>query len=1002
MAAELLAAARPDQAFASSVPEIVFLFPGGGTQHAHMGAALYQRSGFFCAEVDNCCKWLREHSGIDLFPLLFPADDNSTAANLALSRIEIAQPALFVIEYAMAKWWMKCGVKPALMLGHSLGEYVAACLAGVFSLEDALRIVVERGRLLQSLDDGAMTAIPLSAQRLTHYLAEGGDLAATNGRDISVVAGPQAVIEKIEARARKEGHIPRRLHVSIASHSAMVEPIMAQLENLIASVQRHAPVLPFISNVTGVLITAEQAVNPAYWSSHLRSTVRFADGLKEIFRIPDRVILEVGPGETLSGLARQYTGYSMPSRIWASQAHPQQHHRNEQQLMQTVAGLWSAGVDMDWNEITPRVQARKVSLPTYAFQRQRYWINAGAKNPSAKTTQPSAQDAGFHYVPTWQRTLSPAVPTQGAGAILVLGNDDNLTTQIVASLRALRKTVILVQRGSHYQQLRAELFVIRSEMADMERVLRSVESETRVTHLVHLWSIDSNSNGDDAGLSDILGAGYFSLLEMAKALDATDHRQLSILVATNQVEDVTGLEPLSPEKATVLGIARVWGQEYPELRCRVVDVVPPAPASSDEVLLARQLTHETLSGDREHVLAYRGTHRWIKAYEPVPMQLPKTQRLRRDGVYLITGGLGGVGLALARYLGRQWQARLVLLGRSILPPRCEWASVIADVQTPANLRRKLVQLSALEDDGIKVLILAADVTDRDQMDMAIAEACAHFGAINGVIHAVVHPERGMIAHRSRTQVEAAFAPKIAGTRVLLQCLQTQSLDFVLLCSSVASVIGGLARSDYAAANAFLDAFAIAWHRKAHVPIFSVNWDAWRDVGIATDMDVPEGIGLDEQRGVRAFERVVNGAMLPQVVVAASTLEQRMNALELDVLGLLDNVDQQAPLPTNHARPVLANAYVTPTGELEEMLASLWSQMLGISPIGVRDNMFELGGDSLLAVRMLAQVRKRYGVELSPAAFFRNPTIADLAIDVETRLIEEIELEDGRPAAVEAV
>ncbi|NVM91278.1 acyl transferase domain-containing protein/acyl carrier protein [Variovorax sp. SG517] len=1000
LAAEMLAspAAAAIRAPASA-PSVVFLFPGGGTQHALMGQALYRNSAVFRETLDRCAALLKQDVGIDLPGLLFPADGDEQTANERLARIEFAQPALFAIEYAMARWWMHRGVTPSMMLGHSLGEYVAACVAGVFSLEDALRIAAARGRLMQTMAPGAMTAVSLTEAGLAPYLSDGCDLAAVNAEQLCVLAGPLDAIARAEDALRALGHQPRRLHVSIASHSRLADPIVAELESLVASVPRHAPSIPFMSNLTGQPITAEEATSPAYWGRHLRGTVRFVDGLRGLFATPGRVLLEVGPGETLAGLARQHPGSPSAAGIWASQAHPQQHARNEQQLANAVAGLWTAGVSIDWDAAREGTVRRRVPLPTYAFQRQRYWIEAGEAARSSSSL-------GLFYAPTWRRA-SAAPPSEAKaapqGCTLILGDADSFTDRLARVLRARGDQVVLALRGKKFARTAELQYAMRTaERADHEALLREVEAEAGpVARVFHLWSLDGDKPAP-ATHAATFEACYFSLLALAQALDAAgaaSRPPLALTVVTDRVEDVAGTEPFAPEKATVLGIAKVLGQESPSVICRVVDVVLPAPESTAEADLVRRVVEEAGSSADDFVVAYRGPHRWTKHYEPVPAQAAGTQRLRQGGVYLITGGLGGVGLAMARHLCKHWQAKLVLMGRTPLPARADWERLAAAADQPASLRRRLQQLIDLEADGAQVLAVAADVTDPAQLRNALAEVHARFGPVNGVIHAVVQPDRGMIAQRTRAQVEAAFAPKVAGTITLLDALRAEPLDFVLFCSSVASLIGGLGRSDYAAANAYLDAFAHAHRRHSVLPVFSVNWDAWRDVGVAVDMDMPEGVGLDERTGVLAFERIANGPDLPQTVVSITPLAPRLRPLE----GLLDALDDDAAKPiaenrTSHSRPVLSTAYRAPEGDLEEGLAELWREALGVAPMGVDDNLFELGGDSLLAIRLLARVRKAFGVELHPAAFFKAPTIAELAVLVEMRLIEEIEREAESEAA----
>lgn len=504
---------------------------------------------------------------------------------------------------------------------------------------------------------------------------------------------------------------------------------------------------------------------------------------------------------------------------------------------------------------------------------------------------------------------------------------------------------------------------------------------------------------------EVLERGYFSLLALAQAIDSTSDgrgRKLSIEVVANQMEDVSGLEALCPEKATLFSLCKVIAQEYPHIACWVTDIVLPVPGSAAEAWLARQLAAQAQAPRSEMLVAYRGPHRWIKTYEPLPPASAPQQRLRSKGVYLITGGLGGVGLAVARHFAESWQARLVLLGRTPLPERSTWEAVAAAEDQPEALRTKLRQLLELEELGGEVLVVSADVADAASMQAAAEQARARFGRVHGVVHAAGHANSGMISNRTRAMVEEVFAPKLQGTRFLLEALREEPLDFVLLCSSISSMAGGLGMSDYAAANAYLDALAALWQRSAKHPVISVNWDAWRDLGMAAGRVLPEGIGMDGPEGARALERIVNGPAFAQVVISTTDLNQRLGELDNGMLELLETGPVAKKKRRDHPRPALDTPFVAPEGDLETGLASIWQDMLGIVSVGAGDNLFELGGDSLLAIQILARARKAYDVELHPAAFFKAPTIRDLAILVETRLIEEIEGAAAVDAAPDAL
>lgn len=965
-------------------PQVVFLFPGGGTQHANMGLALYRDDAPFRADIDRCCESLRPELGLDLRTLLFPAPGAEAEADVRLFDIALAQPALFVIEYAMAQWWMRRGVRPAMMMGHSLGEYVAACLAGVFRLEDALRVAALRGRLLQSMPPGAMTAVPMSQAELVPFLTEGCDLGAANGEQLCVISGPLEAIEATEQKLRAQGHLPRRLHVSIASHSAMTQPLLAELEQLIASVPRQAPTIPFISNVTGRLIKAEQAVSPGYWSQHLRGTVQFTAGLRTLFEVPGRVVLEVGPGETLAGLARQHPMAASAAGVFASQAHPQQQARNAQQIALALAGLWLAGVEIDWAACHAGQARRRVPLPTYPFQRRRYWLDA----PNAalvKTARKLPSDS--FYVPSWRR-IEPLTPMTGNGAhascVLVFGDNRCLTRHLVRHLRSQGHTVAVAECGQAFARTGREGWTLRpGEREDHAQLLREIEADFgAVIAIYHLWCLDEVPASQPQ--PELLERSFFSLLALAQALDsrtaAAAAGKLPLVIVANQIADITGTEPLCPEKATLLGIGKVIGQEYPYVPCRVIDVTLPAVESKAETWLIEQIAAESaalLAEPGEPLLAYRGAHRWAKTYEPAPLPAA-AQRLRHQGVYLITGGLGGVGLAIAKHLAQHWQARLVLLGRTAIPERSRWGPLANAADQPDALKARLRQLLELEALGAQVLTVAADVSDPAQLHAVFEQAHARFGALHGIVHAAGDAGGGMLAQRTRAQVDAVFSPKVRGTCALLDAVRGQALDFVQLCSSIASVAGGLGMSDYAAANAYLDAVAVAHARAGEYPIFSVNWDAWRGLGMAVNMVVPDGIGMDGPEGARTFERIVNGPLRPQTVISTTDLALRLGPLDNGMLNMLDEGDGQAMAGgSSHPRPALQTPYVAPEGELQNALAALWTERLGIAPIGVDDNLFELGGDSLVAIQLLSRIRKAYATELHPSEFFKAPTIAGL-------------------------
>jgi len=352
---------------------VVFMFPGQGAQYVNMALELYQTESVFREQVDYCTQLLKPHLGLELRQVMYPSEEQTEAAKQQLEQTWITQPALFVIEYALAKLWMAWGVRPQAMIGHSIGEYVAACLAGVFSLEDTLALVVARGRLMQHLPGGAMLAVSLSEEEVKPLLNNGISLAASNSPKLCVVSGSTEAISVLQNQLTEKGIGCRRLHTSHAFHSQMMVPIVESFTKQVKKFKLKPPQIPFVSNVTGTWITAAEATDPNYWAQHLRQTVRFAQGMAELLKEPNRILLEVGPGRTLNTFARQHLPLD-EAAVLSSIRHPKEPQSDQAFLQNTLGRLWLVGVPIDWSRFSAQEQRHRIPLPTYPFERQCYWI----------------------------------------------------------------------------------------------------------------------------------------------------------------------------------------------------------------------------------------------------------------------------------------------------------------------------------------------------------------------------------------------------------------------------------------------------------------------------------------------------------------------------------------------------------------------------------------------------------------------------------------------------
>jgi amino acid adenylation domain-containing protein len=1006
---------------------VVFMFSGQGSQYVNMALGLYQQEPIFYEQIDKCAEILIPSLHLDIRNILYPSVEEVTKATQKLEQTAITQPALFVLEYALAQLWMAWGVRPAAMIGHSIGEYVAACLAGVFTLEEALTLVAIRGQLMQALPHGAMLSVPLPESKIQPILNQELSLAAHNSPSQCVVSGTSEAIIKLEEQLAAQGIECQPLKTSHAFHSAMMEAVMGPFAKQLEKFQLHPPQIPYLSNVSGTWITAGQATDPNYWSEHLRQTVRFAEGLQELLKKPEYTLLEIGPGRTLTTFARRHPDKTSEQVTLTSIRHPKELREKESQediafLLTTLGQLWLAGVPINWSGFYAQKQRQRVPLPTYPFERQRYWIDPPTKDIHASqlAINKKSDIADWFYLPVWQQSMLPTPPKELESLTwLVFEDSCDLGSQLVQKLKQARQKVITVKVGSEFSQLNDYSYVLNPQQPkDYFALFAELDTCNKIPQtIIHLWTVTSNEYPPSRleWLDQHQNLGFYSLLSIAQALGKLEiTEKIAIEVVSNHIQAITSEEVLCPEKATLLGAIKIIPQEYPNLKCRHIDVVIPHAKTKNKQMLVGQLWTEFTSQSSDPMIAYRGLYRWLPTFKPTRLeeQTGPSARLREEGVYLITGGFGGMGLTFAEYFATVRKVKLVLIGRSPLPPRSEWEQWLSTHDELDAVSLKLRKVQNLESLGTEVLVASADVADLEQMQAVIAQAKQQWGKINGVIHcAGVIDEAGMIARRTREMTENVLAPKVKGTLVLDNLLKKVELDFFVLCSSMGSVFyrTKFGEVGYCAANDFLDAFAYYKTLVEGTLTVAINWSDWQEVGMsvkamnqqlakATHITheqaqslLKEELVLSPSQGVEVFRRILESTY-PRVAISNQDpllLIEQYNALTLSELKLgKDNI-----LQSTHQRPELNNAYVAPRDELEQEITEIWQQFLGINQLGIFDDFLDLGGDSLLATQLISKIRETFDVVLPLATFFENATIAEISIKVLAKQLEQLEQEE---------
>ncbi len=940
---------------ADSDPGVAFLFSGLGTQYAGMGRGLYEWEPAFHEAMDRCFAVLRDGWGMDLRAVLFGSGaferhpgggmdlramlrgPAAQSENDPLQGARWGHPAMFAVGYALAETWRSRGIEPRAVAGHSLGEYVAACVAGVFTLEDALGLVVRRAELLEPTR-GSMAAATLSeaeTRALVDELAADGArlwLAAVNAPRSCVVSGTDEAVERFGARARGLGAVVLPMAVRHPFHSGLLEPVRGEFARIVAATRRSAPRIPIAANATGDWLSGEHARSAEYWTEHLVGPVRYAECVERLRGLAgsagEPVLLELGPGATLGSWARQQGA----ERVASSLRHAEQGEDDAAVLQRALGQLWSWGVAVDWRKQGGTEGRTRVPLPGHPMNRRRYWLAdpvEGAPAVSAASTAVSAAAARVETV-LWRqlpgRESGSPEAFRGRRAVVFGGAT---AAPLVERLRAAGADVVQVDAGGWFADEGARFAVRSGEREDLARLAASLRSRgwDGPVDTLHLWSLeDAAADASPPDARGDGGRGISGVLHWARALAEAGFpgEGSTLLAATRGAHAVLGNEEPRPWQAPLAALAAEAAGEHPGTRVRAVDV----DGRGWEAAVLDEAAALLRDGGGPANVAHRGRVRWEPFRSPVP---GGGSRLREGGVYLVVGGLEGIGLAVAGYLAEHARARLVLV---------DSGTGSADAAEEAT--RRAFAVGALRSLGAEVEVVDADPADPAALRRAVADARERFGALHGAVVA-----------------DGGAAAAMA----LDAAVEDGALDFVALFAAPGGDVG--ARFDAAFLHALSDFRTVARGQ----PTVAVAWEgggAGGDAPLARISAAEAAEVLGRVFGREAGARVV-------VTVPSRAADARTGS------------DRAA-----YARPALPTEYVEPRTELEATVARLYGRALGIDRIGAEDDFWELGGDSLLATQLLAALNERYGVELPLATLFEAVTPARLAVAVVKKQAEAMD------------
>ncbi len=969
-----------------------FMFPGLGDHYPNMSLDLYRTIDAFRRPVDECCEIIKPLLNLDLREVIFPgqsADKSSQPAGgkldlkklmgreseadkqkvdpavERLNRTAYAQPAIFVIEYSLARMLMDWGIQPHALIGHSIGEYVAACIAGVLSLPDALKLVVERARMIDALPGGAMLAVPIPEADIKPFIAaEGLSLSAVNTPNLCILSGTKEAVNAVSRALLEKKIASMQVQTSHAFHSVMMEPIMAQLTAAARELKTNPPSIPYISNLSGDWVSEAEISDPGFWANHTRQPVRFADGISRLLKETSCVLVEVGPGRTLTAMGMQSPACDGDF----SRFTPLMRNVNDPQpdinfLLNGLGNMWLNGVTIDWRVLHGDAPRCHIPLPTYPFERQRYWIDP-EETDSRRGAWAASPNEPF-YFPSWKNTMP--VYTQESktpGCYVVFGTEKGLSKRLERQLRQIGHTVITVLEGKQFS-VRENACTIRPGHGEDYRKLFSslTERGLKPAGVFHLWNVTALDKKTLKAMETFLWRSFFSLYFIAREAKAGDPgRKFQLIIISSHVQQVLGDEELHPERAMLLGPCKVIPLEIPGISCCSIDVPIPKPKSPQEDFLVERIISELDRVETESLVAYRGKNRWIQVYEPISLPVlaeGAPSKLRREGVYLVTEDYLGITMQLALFLAKELNARLILVTYTTLPEpgeRDKWLET-HDHQDPTS--RLIRTVRELENIKADIIMVRANLADQSQMSKIVRLGRERYGAIHGVIHGA--GSMSVAEHGAGLQsLVATLAPRMRSTRLLAELFRDIPLDFIALCSTLVSEVGGAGQIANAAAESFLNTYARSCTGMTDYPILSIKWDR----------------ELTDDSLWRAFLRILHGAYSPQIIVCERDFFYMLEKGS-DTAAEQDR-GKESKKGEGYARPNLPTEYISPSGDVEEQLADMWQDLLGVKKVGRNDSFFRLGGHSLVALQLINRVKEAFDVEIPAEASFEAPTIAELA------------------------
>lgn len=944
--------------------ELIFMFSGQGTQYFKMGKELYEHEPEFKVIMDQGFEILYNITGNDYAQILGYKLNSNIDKNL-VNETKYTQPIVFLFEYALASVLMKWEIMPNHMIGHSLGEYVAACIAEVFSLEAALNLILKRSELMNEVKQGSMLAIDAPIIMVRNLLTADLSIAAINSPNSVVVSGTTEDIENLINVLNISEISFSKLKTSHAFHSFMMDCILDNYEQEVNKIAFSKPKISFISNVTGKPILDDEATSPKYWVRHLRETVRFNDGIDFLLDKTNSVFIEVGAGRTLTTLCKQNEKYSSKNSTIELVRHLQESIDDSQKFTNAIGEIWNQGININWKKYYALEERNTISAPTYSFDTYKldFIADPFSKIMNEKVFQSIRPLDDWFYIPNWKKAFLYTEADKNINKnqkYLIFSDKGRLITSLIDKLKEEGNTVIEINRGDGFMKIDDQFFEMNPGLENNLISLFEDLKEGRIQFEQIIFNWDFREQNQESLLSI-----FILFNRICKIL--TEHffnHKIKITVLCDLGYEIFDIEQRNISLISSMKQLNVYSQENPNVFSCSIDVNQDENDSSTISKIIDDLQFNYTNS----TVAVRNTNRWVEFYENIDLSLnDKNKYLKKNKTYLITGGLGKVGKILSSYLCETYDSKIIIIGRRVMPSEDLWQNILIANEADPKIIEMIKDFKELKRNYNQIYYFNADVSEFNSFNDAVRTIQENHGQISGVIHAAGNVDNKTFKAVENLNEEAAlkqFLPKVQGTLNLYSIFKSSSLDFVWITSSLSSILGGLELGAYSVANAFIDSF-ITSKREELTKWFCINLD-----GIVQDR-------INDPKLVEVFERTLSAESHPQIIVSVKDIDSFKSEYRL--------INEKVELSDRNLaidRTDLSTAYSIPATEFEIELCEIVQTFFGYKKIGALDNFFEMGGDSLKAMTLIKRINKRFGIDLNIQDFYSNPNVRQFSMEVE--------------------